>query len=278
MRGTNVKKATSKAALSKGLAESPGVSSNSSLATSSLTTSCVSSPQSVGSRPSVAKELFSRRLDSGFISESSKRNKLNNDQKAVFLWSIMHNGRRCGLSGDGLYAMSEFLTGQLTGNDLQLLSPYSENILQTLVVPGGLLKAYEACNILNDRPKEEVETSTTRQELSYLEKNGPYLFSQTGKKHGSSKVWLFSQLQVMEKWENSEVEFDEAVFDIIVNFLTQTKRTCDKDNQNKLRIPANRDEAMDLFNKSPAWNVVHKTFDLDSDEKIDVFDKLSSSF
>ena len=85
-------------------------------------------------------------------------------------------------------------------------------------------------------------------------------------------------LQVLEKFPDHSITFDQAVYEPLVDFLQKTKRTCDKDNKNKLRIPANLEDAIELFHSSPAWNVVHKTFDLDSEEKIAIFFKLSHSF
>ena len=174
---------------------SPGVSPQSSIGarsySSSLTTSSVSSLPSVNSKSSVITELFAKRVRSGIVSESTKRSKPENrDNPPVIVWSINITGKRCGTALDGFYPASDFLVTNngFSDNDLLLLVPESEDVLQRVQAPAGLLKANEACNILNGRPKEQAETSDARQELAHLQKFAPYVVSQTGKAPGSSSI------------------------------------------------------------------------------------------
>ena len=215
------------------------------------------------------------------MSAATKRNKpeTGNALPPVYVSSIICDGDLVGAAVDGMYSASEFLTGNLSDNDLSFLVPHSNELLRRLNVPGGLLKASEAINILNEKPKDFPAKSNAREEFVDLEKKAAYIISQTGKNRGSSKVWLFSTLQLIEQQPgNQNTNFEEDVLNVITEFLAETKRTCDKDNQNKICVPSTFEDAIKLFDESPAWNVIHHTFDLDSEEKITAFEKLSSFF
>ena len=228
--------------------------------------------------------LFQSRVRDGLVSSATKRNKIDTQSTSapsLIIHTITCDQSFVGVIVDGGYAASDFFTGRLSEYDLSLLVPYSNETLRRLDVPGGLLKASEAINILNDKPKDysPMTNQNQRQELFDLEMKAPYVISQTGKNRGMSKVWVFSNLQLMEKHpENLDVDFEADVVDVITAFFTETKHTCDKDNYNKICVPSDVEEAIKIYDESKVWDVMHLTYDLDNDEKISAFAKLCSSF
>lgn len=262
----------------------PRVSSNISLvAKASESTSRFSSPfhPSPGTQtPSRLSMLFQNRVKGGMTSPATKRLKSDTSLPTVYVWSITCDGAYAGTAIDGLYSAYDFLAGYLTNEQLaRLAPPFDKNVLlRRLDVPGGTLKASEAINILKEQPKDSPIGLSVNQDLTDLENNATYMVSQTGKKRGSSKVWLFTVLQLIElQPESTNVDFEQDVFNVITNFLAKTRRTCDKDNFNKICIPESVEEARQLYEESPMWNIKHLTFDLDTDYKLEVFDKLAAS-
>ena len=198
----------------------------------------------------------------------------------VYLTALLCDGSMCGLVLDGAYVATKFVSGKLSSTEYAYLLPFDETPdLRLPCISGKLLKATDIANILNDKsngsgnPLEEL----TKEDLKLLESLIPFMISKSGKKPGSTKLWLFSGLPLMDKSSfDDSVSFEEDVYNVILNFFKSTKRTLDPDNDNKMYIPTDISEAKKVFAESSPWNLQLATYNLDTDEKIAAFGKLVS--
>ena len=130
--------------------------------------------------PSRVTALFQSLVRDGIVSPATKRNKtdtISTSSQSVIIHTLTCDKSSVGTVVDGGYAASDFFAGRLSDYDLSLLVPHSNESLRRLDVPGGLLKASEAINILKDKPKDSSTVLNLRQELIDLEKKAPYVIS-----------------------------------------------------------------------------------------------------
>jgi len=180
---------------------------------------------------------------------------------------------------DGAYEASPFLSSsKLSQDNLDNETPYdTTGTLKSLPVYGKLFKALDQSTL-------SIVSENTH--LNDLKRIAPYIVSETGDEPGSCKVWMYSLFQLIKAGKVAEDENNEGLYEDIVHnrikiYFEKTRRKpVKKDAVGRIlkNDYPDRAEAITAYDASVSWLYQEQEFLLDTDEKIDAFEKLATSF